>query len=133
MKYIKKYKFIIIIIVITLIRFLMSYNLPSLYFINLTYDDMLMINQTNSLLTGNYLGNYASLTLVKGIFYPLFFMIIRFFNFNYSGVLTIFYIISCIFFVNSLKYFIKSKKVLLLVYIVLLFNPISYSSEIFQR
>lgn len=133
MKLKKKYWVIAIIIVITLIRFLMSYHLPIFYLKNMGYDDMLMIHQSSYLLSGNYLGSYNSLTIVKGIFYPLILTIIRFLKLNYGVTLTLFYIFSCGIFSLSLKNIIKNKKILLLIYAVLLFNPISYSSDIYQR
>lgn len=111
----------------------MSYRLPNFYIINLGYDDGLMIKELESLLNGNYLGNYNNLILTKGIIYPLFMTVIKLFNFNYSTFLTILYILSCAFFSKSLEKIIKSKKYLLIIYIILLFNPVSYSSELFQR
>ena len=63
----KKIIFILIFVVITLIRFLISFNLKSFYISNLSYDDKLMINQMNELLNGNYLGVYDDFTLIKGI------------------------------------------------------------------
>lgn len=133
MKFIKKHWFISLIIVFTIIRFLISYHLPTFYIKNLGYDDGLMIRELNSLLNGNYLGNYNNLILTKGIIYPLFMTIIKICNFNYSTILTLLYILSCMFFCKSLNCFVKSKKYMLIIYIILLFNPISYSSELFQR
>ena len=62
--------FLIIFIVITLIRFLISFNLKSFYISNLSYDDRLMINQLTNLINGQYLGVYDDFTLIKGIVFP---------------------------------------------------------------
>lgn len=43
------------------------------------------------------------------------------------------YITACLFVVYSLKKVIKDKKILIIILTFLLFNPISYSSELFQR
>lgn len=130
----KKYrKFIIIIGIITLIRFLIGYALPSFYINNLIYDDKLMVYQLSNLLDGKYLGAYGEATLIKGVVFPFFLYIVRSMNLSYSSVLTILYILSCMYFTKSLDKVIKNKKALIIIYSVLLFNPISLSSELFQR
>ena len=130
----KKYKKIIILMaIITLIRFLISYKLPSFYIKNLVYDDGLMIYQLTNLLDGKYLGNYNDFMLIKGVVFPFFLYIVRVFNLNYSSILTILYILGCMYFTKSLDKAINNKKILVIIYIALLFNPISFSSELFQR
>lgn len=133
MKYLKKYWLLILLIILTIIRFLMSYNLPTFYIKNLGLDDYLMINLANNISTGNYLGNYSNLTLVKGFIFPIFLSISKYLNISYATSLTILYIFACLFFTNSLKGIIKNKKILILLYLILLFNPLSYSMELFQR
>lgn len=130
----KKYrKFLIIIGILTLIKFLISYRLPSFYIQNLVFDDRLMVFQLSNLLDGKYLGNYSEYTLIKGVVYPFFLFIVRSINISYSSALTILYILSCMYFTKSLDKVIKNRKVLIIIYAVLLFNPISMSSELFQR
>ncbi len=130
----KKYrKFLIIIGIITLIRFLISYKLPSFYIKNLVYDDGLMIYQLTSLLGGKYLGKYSDFILIKGVVFPFFLYLARSINISYSSLLTILYILASMYFTKSLDKVIKNKKVLIIIYTVLLFNPITFSSELFQR
>ena len=130
----KKYKKMIIIVsIITLIKFLITYKLPSFYISNLVYDDGLMIHQLTSLLNENYLGNYTSFTLIKGIIFPLFLFLTKSIHLSYSSMLSILYILSCMYFTKSLDKIVKNKKILIIIYAVLLFNPISFSSELFQR
>lgn len=133
MDFIKKHKYIIIIILLIIIRFIMSFNLPSFYLRNLKYDDALMIHQTNSLLIGNYLGDYTIFTLIKGPIFPFLLALIRIIHISYSISFTILYILSCVYFTYSLNKIIKDKWFLLLIFAVILFNPISYSSDLFQR
>ena len=133
MEYLKKHKLLILIIIFTLIRFFLSYHLPNFYYKNLGFDDGLMIKEFESLISGNYLGTYNNIILTKGIIYPLFLTIIHYIHLNYNVVFTIIYILSCAFFTKSFKNIINNKKILLILYIILLFNPISYSSELFQR
>ena len=132
-KSINKNWFILLITIVALARILLSYNLSNFYINNLRYDDKLMINQSNSLNEGNYLGEYSDLTLVKGIIYPMFLHISNIFNLDYGMVLTIMYIIGCLYFVYSLNKIIKNKLILTIIYVFTIFNPISYSSDLFQR
>lgn len=132
-QFIKKYWFIVIIILITIIRFLLSYNLPSFYLSNLRYDDKLMIDQLNSLKNGEYLGEYNDRTLVKGIAFPLFLYITNMLNTTYCMLLTLLYISACLFITFSLRKIVKSRFMLIAIYAFLALNPISYSSELLQR
>ena len=132
MKYIKKYGFIILII-ITLLRFFLSYNLPSFFLSNLEYDDYLMVSQSNYLLNGDYLGTYLPNTLIKGIVFPILLTYSKITGISYSIFFTVMYILACIFFIYSLSSIIKNKKVLAIMYVVILFNPVTYSCELFQR
>lgn len=133
MKFINKHWLIILFILITIIRFIISFNLPSFYINNLKYDDKLMINLLDSLLRGNYLGEYCSFTLIKGTIFPLLMYYSTILHLSYSSFFTLIYILSCIYFISSIKELINNKKVLLIIYILLLFNPITYSGELFQR
>jgi len=133
MKYLKKYWLHITIILLTVIRFLISCKLPTFYIKNLGLDDYLMIELSNNLSNGTYLGQYCNLALVKGFIFPLLLSLSRFINFSYASTLTIIYISSCIFFTISMKGIIKNKKILVFLYLILLFNPLSYSMELFQR
>ena len=133
MNYLKKHKFILIIVVVTIIRFLLSYRLPSFYIANLGYDDALMIRMMKKILDGQYLGLYNNIILTKGIVFPLLISIIKYININYSIVFTILHIGGCLLLTNSLKSNINNKVYLVIIYIILLFNPVSYSSELFQR
>ena len=52
---------------------------------------------------------------------------------GYGNAFTLIYICACLFFTYSLKKIIKDKGMLVFILIILLFNPISYSSDLFQR
>lgn len=130
---IKKNKIIILLFILTIIRLFMSINLPIYYFKNMVLDDVLMIELADAFSLGNYLGEYSNVTLIKGIIYPLFLSFCQYFKLSYSLVLTVFYILSCIYFGTSLNKVVKNKRIVIVVYLVLLFNPISYSMELYQR
>ena len=133
MKFIKKNWFIIVIIYLCLIRFIISYGLPSFYMTSLKFDDALMVHQLKSLIAGEYLGYYSDVTLIKGIIFPLLMFGIKSIHVSYSICLTILYIAGSIFLVNSLRKLIDNKVILIIILFVILFNPVSYSSELFQR
>lgn len=125
--------FIIIVILVSIIRFLLSFRLPSFYIHGLIFDDELMISEFFSIMNKNYLGNYNYITLTKGPFYPFLLALCAIYKIRYSLFFTLVYILSSLFFVNSLQKIIKDKKFILIVYILILFNPVSYSSDLFQR
>ena len=132
-KFLKKYWFIIAILIISLARFLFTYKLPSFFIKGMNYDDELMIRQLTSFLRGNYLGTFDHKTLIKGPLFPMLLFLIRFFKLSYSSIFTLLYICSCIYFIYSLKYITKEKEYLIIIFILLLFNPVTYSQDLFQR
>ena len=131
--FLKKHWFIVTIILLGLLRFLFTYKLPNFYLYAMNYDDGLMANQTLSLLSGKYLGTYDYRTLIKGPIFPFLLFIIRLYKMNYSSVFTVLYTISCIYFTYSMKNIVKDKKYLIFIYLILLFNPVTYSSDLLQR
>ncbi len=133
MKYIKKHWYIIVVLLLVIVRFLISYKLPNFYIHGMAYDDNLMLSQFKSIVNGDYLGNYNNTTLIKGFVYPYVLALSDILKINFNTFLTILYILSCIYFVRSLKNIVDNKYALLIVFIVILFNPISYSSDLFQR
>ena len=133
-QFIKKHWFIILIIIISITRFLFTYKLPSFYLSNLNYDDNLMIKNMISLLSKSYLGVvYTKKLLIKGAFFPFLLMLIRIYKISYSSAFTLLYILSCIYFLFSLKKIINNKKILIIFYLFLIFNPVTYSQDLFQR
>lgn len=128
-----KKKFIILVLIIVLVRFLISFYLSSFYIRNLTYDDKLMIDQMTSLTGGDFLGAYSEFTLIKGIIFPLVISFCKITHISYSMFFTILYILAVMYFIKPFEKLIKNKKILFIFFIFLLFNPITYSSELFQR
>ena len=132
-EFLKKYWFVLSIILLCVLRFLFTYKLPSFYLSNMNYDDLLMVDQSSSLLHGEYLGEFAYKTLIKGPLFPMLLFVIRIYKFSYSSIFTLLYIGSCIYFMCSLKHIIKNKKFLVIALAFLLFNPATFSQDLFQR
>lgn len=129
----KKHWFITAIILLSIIRFLFTYKLPSFYIFCMGYDDALMMRNLKNLILGNYLGGYGKRTLIKGPMFAFVLFIIRIYKLSYSSAFTLLYIIACIYLIYSLKYIIKNKKYLIIIFAILLFNPVTYSQDLFQR
>lgn len=129
----KKHWFITAILVLCVLRFLLSYKLPSFYLFEMTNDDGLYVNWLYSLIKGNYLGGYRVNTLIKGPIFAFVLLMATVYKIGFSSLFTILYILSCLYFLSSLKYIIKEKKYLIIVFIFLVFNPVTYSSDLFQR
>ena len=131
--FLKKYWFIIGIILISITRFIFTYKLPSFYLYRMSHDDDLCIKLLYSLLKGKYLGKYCIRTLIKG---PVFSFVMLFavvYKLGFSSLFTILYILSCIYFLYSLKNIVKDKRYLLIIYLFLIFNPVTFSQDLFQR
>ena len=75
------------------------------------YDDALMQNQANSILQGKWLGEYNSLTLVKGSITPKFIAILNKLHIPFLIGQELLYDVSCLF-VYTFSKTIKNKKFL---------------------
>ena len=129
-KILKNNVWLIVIIILTIVKMCLISVQPVNGIYDMLYDDVLMVNQADSILKGEWLGEYNCLTLVKGPFTPLF---IAFFNILHIPFLMaqeIFYDISIIFLLLVFRKKIKSQWKLILIYIVLLFNPITFCNEL---
>jgi len=99
---------------------------------NMGYDDVLFVNQANSIVEGNWLGEYNHKTLSKGIFTQLFMAGLYKIEIPFLLGQEVFYILACVILIFMLKNIIKNKYILLGVFTILLFNPITYSSNLLR-
>lgn len=97
------------------------------------HDDRLFLNLASGLLHGHWLGPYNNLTLAKGPFYPLW--IATTFMLGVPLLLSqhLLYVTACTIFVIAVRPLLPRPIMLLLVYAVLLFNPISYTNVVMTR
>ncbi len=64
---------IILVLIISALRVLVITNLPVFAYIDYVDDDELMVQQSKSIISGNWLGEYYSYnTLLKGPVFPLY-------------------------------------------------------------
>lgn len=93
------------------------------------FDDVLMLNLVNNLSSGHYLGSYNELTLVKLFMFPIFVSIFKLAHIPYLICIDIIYILASLVLTMSLRKLIKNDYLILLLFIILIFNPISYAKE----
>jgi len=90
------------------------------------HDDMLFLNLANSLLEGNWLGQYNQITLIKGPIYPLWISLVYLLGIPLLFAQHLLYLLSCFVFCISIKPLIRSTPVLISIFTLMLFNPMSY-------
>ena len=89
-----------------------------------------MLKQANSILQGKWLGEYNSLTLVKGPITPIFIAILNKLHIPFLIGQELLYDVSCLFVIYTFSKTIKNKKILYIIFAILLFNPVTFSTEI---
>ena len=129
---IKNILFFIAIFILIILRINMILDFPIYGYIDFIDDDQLQVHQAKSLVDGNWLGNYGYNTLLKGPVFPLFLALICILKLPYIFSVTLAFILSCLFFIYSIKDIIKNKLALLIVFAFMIFNPIMFSAD-FQR
>ena len=128
-----KNKFFIVLVLLTIIKIFLCCFLPNFYIESYGYDDMLMMKLSDNISNGLWLGNYTDTTLVKGFFFPLFLSTLRYINISSELGISLLYIISSITFCYVTRDLFKNKNFSYILYLILLFNPVTFSSETFQR
>ena len=124
---------ILFIILITIIKHTLVSNFPILPLTGAGEDDALMVKWAYSILDGKWLGEYQYNTLMKGPVFPLLLTKLYKYNIKYLFFITLFYTVSCILFIFSIRKLIKNKYLIIPIYLIILLNPIMYSTEVFQR
>ncbi len=109
------------------------YNLPIMAVPKGIHDDWIMVHMAETLRNGQWLGEYNDLTLTKGMFFPLYLAVCNFFHLSYLNVTALCYTVSCMLFVYGLRPLLKKARAMGLLYLALLWNPVSYSVQAFQR
>lgn len=109
------------------------YNLPIMAVPKGIHDDWIMVHLAETLRNGQWLGEYSDLTLTKGMFFPFYLAVCNFFHLSYLNATALCYTVSSMLFVYGLRPLLKKAWAMGLLYLVLLWNPISYSVQAFQR
>jgi len=98
-----------------------------------SYDDLSFLLRAIDLLNGAWLGEYTQMTLIKGPFYPLW--IAAAFRAGVPLLLSqnLLYIFACLVVVQSLRPLLKRPLYGVLLYALLLFNPLSFQDQVATR
>ena len=90
------------------------------------HDDLLFIRQADSILRGEWLGEYNQLTLIKGQFYPLFISLCYWLNIPLLAAQQLLYGFASFVAIWAVYPFIKRKWLMFLLFLFLLLNPFSF-------
>lgn len=121
------------ILLFAFIKQWMAHSLPAYAIPNAGYDDGLMVYLAQQLYGGNWLGEYSVVTLVKGISFPAFLALCKWIGLSFIDGETLFYTTSVIVFILSMRQVFKNRLGLLLLYLFLLFNPVTFGMATLQR
>jgi hypothetical protein len=119
--------------ILILVRVLLSNRLPSYILVDAPHDDGWVVRRTQYMLSGDWLGPYDQFTLIKGVFSPLLLAFSARIGATFSSLNMVLYCVACLVFVAALRPAIRNRWLQLLLFAVLLFNPITYSLETSQR
>lgn len=122
-----KNKWIIITIIVV---FIIKLFIVSGQIINVkgySHDDGLFVSSAESILSKQWLGTYNDKTLSKGVAGITLIAISSISKIPFLLIQQIIYFIVCISIIRMLSNIIKNKNILLLIFLILLMNPISYS------
>ena len=129
---IKNNKFKIGIIFISLIYFVFTSVQNPIFYYKAGYDDLYMLASAMFMLDLDWLGPFSGVTLTKGIGTPVFIAIANTLGLTFLQAQFLLYLGAAILFVNVLKKVIKSDFVRLILFFVILFNPVIYDVELLR-
>lgn len=128
-----KYLLILGLLGLTLLRLVLS--VKAAYYVNLFagYDDQLFINQGNTLLQGQWLGEYSTRTLSKGISYSLFMVFGNRLHLSYGLLLGLFNILASGVSAVALRPLVRNRWLLAVIYSFFLYSPVTFTGEYSTR
>jgi len=116
-----------------MLRIILSGRLPTYLLPEMPHDDGWVFSRATYILNGSWLGPYDQFTLIKGVFSPLFLAFASQSGFTFNGLNTALYCIACVVFAAAVRPIIKSQWLQVLLFVGLLFNPITYALDTGQR
>lgn len=123
----------IMILFFTALRILAALRIPYMILADQRYDDRMLFENAYDLLSGVWLGSYNAYTLAKGIVYPLFLVLAKKLCLPYSMLLALLQAVGAWLFVRALSVRWKNPYGQTLLYLLLLFSPISLTQLVTQR
>ena len=123
----------IMILFFTALRILAALRIPYMILADQRYDDRMLFENAYDLLSGVWMGSYNTDTLAKGIGYPLFLVLAKKLCLPYSMLLALLQAVGAWLFVRALSVRWKNPYGQTLLYLLLLFSPISLTQLVTQR
>ena len=123
----------IIILFFTVLRILAGLRIPYMILADQRYDDRMLFENAYDLLSGVWLGSYDAYALAKGIGYPMFLVLAKKLCLPYSMLLALLQAVGSWLFVRALSVRWKNPYGQTLLYLLLLFSPISLTQLVTQR
>ena len=128
-----KYILIIALGILTIYRIYLGMNIPLYIQGDARYDDFLMVKYADSIASGQWLGVYDHLTLVKTAAMPILLACGYHIGISYSASLTVLYMISVMLIALALGKLLNNKAMSIVIYSYLLFSPIMFHKENVQK
>ena len=128
----------IFMLAVSLLRLLLTMNLPILAVTYSGVDDYWMVMRANTILAGKWMGGYYNATLIKGMSFPTFLAVLHGAGISYYTGVTLFYLLSLAVLTVALKPFIdrfEGRRVWIVyaVFALLAFHPILYTAAAATR
>lgn len=121
------------LLLMTIFRVLAGLRIPYMILADQRYDDRMLFENAYDLLSGVWLGSYDSYTLAKGIGYPLFLVLAKKLCLPYSVLLALLQAAGAWLFVRAVSVRWRNPYGQALLYLLLLFSPISLTQLVTQR
>ncbi len=123
----------IIMLLFTVFRILAGLRIPYMILADQRYDDRMLFENAYDLLSGVWLGNYDAYTLAKGTGYPMFLVLAKKLCLPYSVLLSLLQAAGAWLFVRAVSVRWQNPYMQTLLYLLLLFSPISLTLLVTQR
>ena len=121
--------FLLLIIIFALLKLWLVSDLSVVAIGAAGHDDRLYLNMAKTLVNGQWLGAYDVFTLAKGPFYPLWIAALFMAGFPLLMAQQVLYILATFLFVITVRPLFSRLLPLAALYIVVLFNPITYTVQ----
>ena len=129
----KTYWVIIACVAAALIKLLLCVNMPLNVHAGATFDDVWALRAADFISSGQWLGPYDSTTLIKNIGFPLYLAACIKLGAGYLIPTSLIYIAASAYFTLAVRPLFKRSWMLLVIFLLILFNPVSFATETFQR
>lgn len=108
-------------------------NMPICIHASATYDDVWAVRAADFIAQGQWLGPYDDVTLIKNVGFPLWLALCIKMGVGYLWPTTMLYALAALLFTVALRPLLHKNWLFLVVFVVILFCPVSFATDTFQR